>query len=82
MAVKYLKAEKQVNQFYFVVLIDDTQVNADGTPKEEYVKEFSWTIQTPEGQTETEYLANIKKEIQLLADHEVGKMTSTALTGF
>lgn len=74
MAVKYLKAEKQETQYYFLVLIDETKYVEGGEQDPTYVREYSWSLYPPEGQTTQEYLDNIKREIQALADWELSQM--------
>ena len=86
MSVQYLTAEKQATGFYFKVLMDDTQKQADGTPKLEFVREYVWAIQPPAGQTEPQYLTNIKAEITNLVNYELAQMqlvpAPIPLTGF
>lgn len=89
MDVKYLKAEKQATQYYFLVLIDDTKMLEDGSPNPVYIREYSWSLYPPEEQTTQEYLDSIKSEIQALADWELSQMLqqgqqqeSIALEGF
>jgi len=74
MTVKYLKAEKQATQYYFLVLIDDTKYLEGGTPDPIYVREYSWSLYPPEGVTTSQYLTNIKVEIQAFADWELSQM--------
>ena len=85
--LKYLKAEKQANQYYFQVHMDETKNLPDGTPDPAYVREYSWAIQPPEGQTDTVYLASIKREIGLFVADELTRMATpapipTPLAGF
>ena len=85
--MKYLKAEKQANQYYFQVHMDETKIQEDGTPDPVYVREYVWGIQPPEGQTDAVYLANIKRQIELLVADELARMetpapATTPLTGF
>lgn len=74
MALKYLVAEQQATQFYFKVLMDDTKVNADGTPMENYVEEYYWML-TPAGQDQNLYLSQIKIEISALVNYQLNQMT-------
>lgn len=74
----YLTAEKQATQYFFRVQMDDNPEN---------VREFAWGLTPPEGQTDAEYIANIKREIGLLVDDELARMTApsteaTPLVGF
>jgi len=85
--MKYLKAEKQRIQYFFQVHMDETKKLADGTPDPNFVREYIWGIQPLEGQTETDYLASIKREIGLLVADELTRMetpapTPTPLAGF
>lgn len=86
--MKYLKAEKQTNQYYFQVHMDETRVQEDGTPDHTYAREYVWGIQPPKGQTDAVYLASIKSQIGLLVANELAKMstpytpTPTPLAGF
>jgi hypothetical protein len=75
----YLTAEKQATQYFFRVQMDENPEN---------VREFAWGLTPPEGQTETVYLANIKREIGLLVADELSRMNpalaevATPLAGF
>ena len=85
--MKFLKAEKQANQYHFKVHMDETKKLSDGTPDPTYVREYIWGPQPPEGQTDTVYLASIKREIGLLVADELSRMatptpTPTPLVGF
>lgn len=85
--MKYLKAEKQPNQYFFQVHMDETKKLSDGTPDPDYVREYNWTLTPPEGQTATVYLTNIKREIGLLIADELTRMATpapvtTPLSGF
>lgn len=85
--LKYLKAEKQTSQYFFQVQIDDTKKLTDGTPDPAYVREYSWYVTPPIGQTEADYLTNIKREIGLLVTDELSRILNlktipTPLTGF
>lgn len=85
--MKYLKAEKQTNQYYFLVHMDETKKLTDGTPDPAYVREYCWSIVLPNRQSETDYLANIKREIGLLVADELSRMKTpapapTPLAGF
>lgn len=85
--MKYLTAEKQPTQYYFRVNMDETKKLEDGSPDPIYVREFVWGLKPPEGQTEPQYLDNIKREIGLLVGVELDRMnetppTSTILSGF
>ena len=85
--MKFLKAEKQPTQYYFQVWMDETKKQSDGTPDPAYVREYEWGIQPPEGQTDTVYLASIKREIGLLVADELVRLstpapTQTPLAGF
>lgn len=74
--MKYLIAEKQATQYFFLVHMDETKTLEDGSPDPAYVREYTWGIEPPEGQTEQEYLANIKREIGLLVEDELARMTA------
>jgi len=78
--MKFLKAEKQPTQYYFQVWMDETKKQSDGTPGPAYVGEYAWGIQPPEGQTDTDYLASIKREIGLLVADELTGMATPAPT--
>lgn len=89
MALKYLIAEQQATQYFFRVLMDDTKVNVDGSPIQDYVREYSWMLTPPNGQDVNAYLANIKNEIQGLVNYELQQMqipqvpqAPIALSGF
>jgi hypothetical protein len=77
--MKYLIAEKQQMQYYFLVQMDDNPNNKH---------EFTWGLTPPQGQTETQYLANIKREIGLLVEDELSRINpqstpeATPLSGF
>lgn len=75
MALKYLVAEQQQNQFYFKVLMDDTKVNVDGSPMDDYVIDYYWTLNPPVGQTQQQYLDQIKVEISALVSYELNQKT-------
>lgn len=80
--MKYLTAEKQSTQFFFRVHMDITKPQ---TP--DNVREYSWGLTPPTGQTETQYLDNIKREIGLLVADELNRMNTptpapTPLAGF
>jgi hypothetical protein len=70
----YLIEEKQATEYYFLVHMDETKKLADGSPDPVYVREYRWGINPPPGQTEAEYLANIKNEISLLVADELSHM--------
>ena len=98
MALQYLTAEKQATQYYFKVWMDNTKfattVDDKGNtvtttnPDPNYIKEYSWSLIPPEGQTDTFYLASIKSEIALLVDYELSQIQlqqtqqPTPLAGF
>lgn len=75
----YLTAEKQATQYFFCVQLDNSPEN---------VREFSWGLKPPEGQTDAQYIASIKREIGLLVADELSRMNpqtapeSTQLAGF
>ncbi|WP_407310488.1 hypothetical protein [Desulfosporosinus sp. SB140] len=86
--MQYLTAEQQPTQYYFQVWMDSAKTLAGSkTPDPNYVREYCWTLIPPEGQTATQYLANIKNEITLLVQAELASMANpvqsvTPLTGF
>lgn len=85
--MKYLVAEKQQTQYFFRVHMDESKTLEDTSPDPTYVCKFTWGLTPPEGQTVTEYLENIKREIGLLVDLELTKLNqpiseSTLLSGF
>lgn len=78
MTLKYLTAEKQPTQYFFRVQLDENPEN---------VREYAWGLTPPEGQTETQYLDNIKREISLLVTDELSRINAptpapTSLPGF
>ena len=78
--MKFLIAEKQPSQYYFQVHMDETKTLSDATPDPNFVREYAWGIQPPEGQTKQEYLASIKREIGLLVADELTRMATPAPT--
>lgn len=85
--MKYLIAEKQQSQYFFRVHMNETKVSQDGSPNPDYVREYSWSLTPPDGQTEVQYLDNIKIEISLLVEYELVQMipqpeAPTPLEGF
>jgi len=85
--MKFLSAEKQPNQYYFQVHMDEAKKLSDGTPDPTYVREYCWGIVPPEGQANTVYLESIKREIGLLVADELSRMATpapipTPLAGF
>lgn len=87
MAIKCLIAEQQTNQFYFKYTLDDTKLALDGTPAPEYIREWSYAPQPPEGMSEADYIAMMKRELPLLAQSELDAMQTpapapTTLSGF
>ena len=85
--MKFLLAEKEQQQYHFIVLMDTSKLLKDGTPDPEYVRVYSWGLESPDGQTEEQYLDSIKREIGLLVSDELNIMNpitpeSTHLTGF
>jgi hypothetical protein len=87
--MKYLTAEKQTTQYYFLVHTDEAKTLEDGTPDPSYVKEYSYGLDY-EGlgyANENAYLDMIKREIGLLVDDELSRMNTpapapTPLAGF
>jgi hypothetical protein len=87
MSIRYLNAEKQTNQYYFRVLIDDTKENDP-----DYIREWTYALvldyMDSGYENESAYIAMMKDEIPLLAQAELDKMNPqpiqapTPLTGF
>lgn len=74
----YLTAEKQPTQYCFLVQMDDNPEN---------IREYTWGLTPPVGQTEQQYLDSIKREIGLLVADELARMNapqpeSVPLEGF
>lgn len=82
--MRYLRAVEQTTHFLFRVHMDETKNRPDGTPDPAYILEYSWFKEPPAGQTRSEYLTNIKREIGLLVARELERKnpTSTDLVGF
>jgi hypothetical protein len=78
--MQYLRAEKQVDQYYFQVLLDETSQNPQ-------IREYTFLPNPPEGLTETEYVDSMKREIPLLVADELQRINAaiqptTPLEGF
>jgi hypothetical protein len=69
----YDKAVKKGNSYKFQVKKSSTS---------EKVHEFEWSAIPPEGMTEANYLAMMKREMELLVDHREKAETETKLAGF
>lgn len=97
MAIKCLVAEKQETGYFFRYTLDDTKKLADGSPEPAMIREYTFpmldgsmvnneTDKVPV--TESEYLNNIKKELQLLNQFELDSLNPapapapTPLSGF
>lgn len=79
MSMKILAAEERATEFFYRIHIDDTKLIQDGTPDPRYVREFNWGKEPPEGQSVDQYLAAIKREMKLLCEDELRRMTTTPL---
>jgi len=71
MTMKILTAEDRSTEYYYKIHIDHTKLDKDGKPDPEYVMEFHWGKEPPEGQTDKDYLKAIKREMRLLAKHKL-----------
>jgi len=81
--MQFLKAEEQATQFYFVVLLDESKLQEDGSPDPAYVREYAWPKTPPVGVSKTDYIASMKREMQLLAEIELAALApAIPLSGF
>lgn len=72
--MKIIEAKDMSTEYCFCVHIDETKLDANGKPDPAYLKDFTWGKQPPIGQTATQYLTSIKKEMKLLCQLELEKL--------
>jgi len=86
--MKYLKAVKEPHRYYFLVHIDETKNLKDGSPDPVFVREYEWSTLLPDGVAEEQYLASVKREMELLVQKELESIVAqedpviTNLAGF
>lgn len=86
--MRYLKAVKEAQRYYFLVHIDETKNLKEGSPDPVFVREYEWSTLPPDGVTEEQYLASVKREMELLVQNELESIAAqkdpvtTKLAGF
>lgn len=86
--MKYLKAVKETQRYYFLVHIDEKKKLEGGSPDPAFVREYEWSTIPPDGVTEEQYLASVKREMELLVQNELESIAAqkdpvtTKLAGF
>lgn len=68
--MQYLKAEKQENQYYFQVVLDETSADPQ-------IREYTFLPVPPAGLTETEYVDSMRREIPLLVQDELARIAQS-----
>ncbi len=64
--------------FVVRVHLDDTRRLGDGQPDPAYVREYVFPSEHPEGHTKSRYLANIRREVRILSEHELAQLQGQA----
>ena len=64
MGRKLVTAKENPDGYFFQVLMDDTKVNADGSPRLDHVRSWNWGKDKPASMTKPQYIRSCIEEIK------------------
>ncbi len=73
--MKLITAREFSTEYLFRVHLDEAKLDGQGNPDQAYVQEFRFGLVPPPGQTKTEHLATILKEVKALCMPQVAPPT-------
>ena len=79
--MKLLLARERGGVLRFRVHLDEGRLGADGQPDPAWIEEWRWTATAPDGRTRPQYLADIRRELRLLADARLADLAAPPDTG-